>query len=100
MSDRLDEAQIAARLAKIPGWTRNGNEISRTVAAQTFLDSVEGIVVKVAHAAEEAGHHPDIDIRWRNVTFSLTTHDAGNALTALDFDLAEKIDRIAKDFDA
>ncbi|MEO5876294.1 MAG: 4a-hydroxytetrahydrobiopterin dehydratase [Streptosporangiaceae bacterium] len=76
------------------------NVISRTVAAPTFLESVEGIVVEVARAAEDADHHPDIDIRWRNVTLSLTTHDAGNALTALDFSLAAKIDEIAARYGA
>ncbi len=95
MSERLNEAEINARLAGLTGWTVEDNVISRTVAAPTFLQSVEGIVVEVARAAEEANHHPDIDIRWRNVTFRLTTHDVGNALTALDFDLARKIDEIA-----
>ncbi|GAB2858359.1 4a-hydroxytetrahydrobiopterin dehydratase [Actinocorallia aurea] len=96
---RLTEDEISARLDGVPHWTRNGDTITRTVTAPSFLKGVE-IVTAVAHAAEEAGHHPDIDIRWRDVTFTLTTHDAGNALTALDFDLAEKIDQAATDHGA
>ncbi len=95
MPERLDETEITTRLAELNGWTLENNVISRTVAAPTFLESVEGIVVEVARAAEEANHHPDIDIRWRNITFTLTTHDTGNTLTDLDFDLAQKIDEIA-----
>jgi 4a-hydroxytetrahydrobiopterin dehydratase len=53
-------------------------------------------VVKVAQAAEEADHHPDIDIRWRTVTFTLSSHSEGG-LTVLDFQLAAKIDVLAAD---
>jgi 4a-hydroxytetrahydrobiopterin dehydratase len=38
-------------------------------------------------------HHPDIDIRWRTVTFVLSTHSAGG-ITDLDYQLAEKIDSL------
>jgi hypothetical protein len=43
----------------------------------------------------EIGHHPDIDIRWQRIRFAITTHDAGNRITAADFDLARHIDEIA-----
>ena len=46
-----------------------------------------------ARLAEAAGHHPDIDIRWRKVTLGLTTHDAGG-LSQKDFELAAQIDEI------
>ena len=48
----------------------------------------------VAFLAEAAGHHPDIDIRWRKVVLALTTHDAGG-LTEKDFQLAAQIERQA-----
>ena len=38
--------------------------------------------------------HPDIDIRWNRVTLVLSTHSVG-ALTELDWDLADQIDRFA-----
>jgi len=47
----------------------------------------------VARLAEQAGHHPDIDIRYNKVTLSLTTHDEGG-LTEKDFDLAMKADQL------
>jgi 4a-hydroxytetrahydrobiopterin dehydratase len=50
--------------------------------------------VRVGFLAEAAGHHPDIDIRWRRVTLALTTHDAGG-LTDKDFDLAAAIERVS-----
>jgi 4a-hydroxytetrahydrobiopterin dehydratase len=45
----------------------------------------------VGDLAEEAGHHPDIDIRYNRVRLGLVTHDAGG-LTAKDFDLAARIE--------
>ncbi|MDW8309695.1 MAG: 4a-hydroxytetrahydrobiopterin dehydratase [Verrucomicrobiales bacterium] len=48
----------------------------------------------VARRAEEAWHHPDIDIRWNKVTLTLTTHSEGG-LTEKDFELARQLDRLA-----
>jgi pterin-4a-carbinolamine dehydratase len=41
------------------------------------------------------GHHPDIDIRWQRIRFILTTHDAGDKITARDLEMAAHIDAIA-----
>ncbi|MFF2556059.1 4a-hydroxytetrahydrobiopterin dehydratase [Nocardia sp. NPDC058058] len=89
---RLSPEDIAKALTELPGWTRTGDSISRTVEAASFLAGIE-LVRRVAVAAEAANHHPDIDIRWRRVTFTLSTHDA-DGLTALDVALAHEIDRL------
>jgi 4a-hydroxytetrahydrobiopterin dehydratase len=47
----------------------------------------------VAEIAEARNHHPDIDIRWRTVTFRCSTHSKGG-ITDLDIELAEEIDRV------
>lgn len=89
---RLSDAEIDAGLARLPGWTRTGDEIRRTVTAPTFLTGIDW-VRRVAEAAESANHHPDIDIRYSDLTFALTSHDAGG-LTQLDLNLAGSIDQI------
>jgi 4a-hydroxytetrahydrobiopterin dehydratase len=48
-------------------------------------------VVQVALLAERMDHHPDIEIRYRQVTLRLSTHSAGG-LTERDFHLAQQID--------
>ncbi|MEU8120666.1 4a-hydroxytetrahydrobiopterin dehydratase [Spirillospora sp. NPDC049024] len=93
MADTLDADDVAARLRGLPAWSRDGDLIRRRVQAPSFMAGIE-IVDDVARAAEDADHHPDIDIRWRTLTFALTTHSAGG-LTGKDFDLAAAIDRIA-----
>ncbi|MFI5777945.1 4a-hydroxytetrahydrobiopterin dehydratase [Nocardia sp. NPDC051570] len=90
----LTNDEIASALADLPDWTRTGDAIARTVEAPSFLAGID-LVRRVATAAEEADHHPDIDIRWRRVAFTLSTHSAGG-LTRLDVQLAHEIDRLAQ----
>ena len=51
------------------------------------------MIDQVAVVAEEMDHHPDIDLRWRTLTFHCTTHSAGG-VTGRDLDLAARIDEI------
>ena len=88
----LTETEIRERLERLPGWERRGKEIRRTWAFADFEGSM-AFVNRVAALAAAADHHPDIDIRYRRVTLSLSTHSAGG-LTAKDFDLAEKIEEL------
>ncbi|MDL4776926.1 MULTISPECIES: 4a-hydroxytetrahydrobiopterin dehydratase [Thermomonosporaceae] len=97
MAELLDDAAVAGRLKELPDWSRAGAQISRTLKAPSFLDGI-GLVSAVAEAAEAADHHPDIDVRWRTVTFTLSTHSAGG-LTEKDFDLAARIDGLAAELD-
>ena len=87
----LTDGEVAAALAELDGWTGDGGGIRRSVEAPSFLAGLD-IVQKVGRAAEAANHHPDIDIRWRTVTFTLTTHDAGGRVSGLDVDMARTID--------
>ncbi|WP_280423228.1 4a-hydroxytetrahydrobiopterin dehydratase [Nocardia carnea] len=89
----LTETEITDALDSLPDWSRTGDAITRTVQASSFLAGIE-LVRRVAEAAEDANHHPDIDIRWRKVTFTLSTHSAGG-LTAQDVASAREIDRLA-----
>jgi 4a-hydroxytetrahydrobiopterin dehydratase len=89
----LTEPEIAAALRAIPVWRREGDWLIRTVECPTFRASIS-LVGSVADAAEEANHHPDIEINWRRVTFRLTTK-ASNGLTAKDVAMVATIDRLA-----
>ncbi|WP_035841664.1 4a-hydroxytetrahydrobiopterin dehydratase [Kitasatospora azatica] len=91
----LTEDEITAGLAELPGWQRQGDSIARTADAADFPAAIR-VVVAVAEAAEELDHHPDIDIRWRTLSFVLSTHSAGG-LTGLDLQLAARIDRALRE---
>lgn len=53
-------------------------------------------VTQVGEFAEQANHHPDVELTYPQVTLSLTTHDAGG-LTRADVDLARRISEVARD---
>lgn len=93
MSAVLSDSQIQEKLASLPGWIREGKEIIRTYEFPTFPEAI-AFVDRVAQAAEEANHHPDIDIRYTRVTLRLTSHDSGG-LTERDFALAARADALA-----
>ena len=90
---KLKENQITPALATVPQWQRQGDAIARTFQFKDFPAAMK-FVDAVAVAAEQAWHHPDIDIRWNKVTLTLTTHDAGG-LTQKDFDLARQFDQLS-----
>jgi len=83
---------VTAGLAALPEWSGDTAAIRRTVEAATFPAAI-ALVDRVAVVAEQRDHHPDIDIRWRTVTFTLTTHSAGG-VTTKDLELATEIDTL------
>lgn len=90
----MDDSAIAGRLEALPGWERDGDEITRTFT-HTYHECVH-LAMYVAAKAREVSHHPDILITWQRIEFRITTQCAGRKLTELDFDLAREVDRIAE----
>ncbi|HUA91930.1 MAG TPA: 4a-hydroxytetrahydrobiopterin dehydratase [Terracidiphilus sp.] len=86
----LNEQQSKERLSKLSGWQIEAGELVKTFTFKDFRGSL-GFVNRVGEAAEAAGHHPDIDIRYNRVRLALVTHDAGG-LTEKDFALAANAD--------
>lgn len=95
MGSLLDDDAITHGLATLTGWQREGSAIVRTAELADFPQAIE-VVDRVAELAERADHHPDIDIRWRTLTFRCSTHSDGG-ITAKDLDLAAGIDSIITD---
>ncbi len=91
--DVLDPASVDLALSEGIAWEREGAEIVKVYTAKDFADALS-YVNAVGALAEEANHHPDIDIRWNEVTLRLSTHSAGG-ITASDLALARRIDTLA-----
>jgi 4a-hydroxytetrahydrobiopterin dehydratase len=89
----LTAEQIDTQLIALPAWKVEGGQLVRTFQFEDFLAALR-FVNRVAQAAEQAAHHPDIDIRYNRVRLALVTHDAGG-LTGKDFQLAAKADGLA-----
>jgi len=86
----LGDGEIAGELARTPGWRRSGEAIERTYRFRDFNEAMV-FVNRVASLAERANHHPDVTIRYNEVTLSVWTHSDGG-LTPKDFALARSID--------
>jgi 4a-hydroxytetrahydrobiopterin dehydratase len=88
---RLDDAALASLLASGSGWTRDGDALTKTFTFKGFKGAV-AFVNRVAEAANDANHHPDIHLeRYKTVRIVLTTHVA-RGLTNADVELARTID--------
>lgn len=88
----LSDEQIDAALPGLHGWERADGALRRSIKFPTFLAGIDA-VRRVAEATERADHHPDIDIRWRTVTFALVTHSEGG-ITQNDLSMAAEIDKL------
>lgn len=88
----LTNDQVDAALPDLNGWERADGALRRAIEFPTFLEGVDA-VGRVAELAEQKDHHPDIDIRWRTVTFALVTHSAGG-ITEQDLEMAKAIDQL------
>jgi 4a-hydroxytetrahydrobiopterin dehydratase len=75
-------------------WKEDDNQLTKSF---TFKDFVEAFafMTKVAMVAEKMNHHPTWTNTWNTVSFKLSTHDAGNKVTAKDHALAKAIDLLA-----
>jgi 4a-hydroxytetrahydrobiopterin dehydratase len=85
----LSATAIAHALDQMPGWTGDTSALRCSIEFADFPSAIRAVVA-VAQDAEGMNHHPDIDIRWRTVTFILSTHSAGG-VTDMDLELAHKI---------
>ncbi|MFI5494654.1 4a-hydroxytetrahydrobiopterin dehydratase [Actinoplanes sp. NPDC051859] len=95
MGDLLDADSVRNAVAVLDGWEGSTDSIVRTVGLRSFPAAI-AVVDRVAKIAEEMDHHPDIDIRWRTLTFRCSTHSVGG-VTTRDIALANRIDRVLAD---
>jgi len=92
MAELLNDDEVSTRLKRL-AWEREGDAIVREWRFEDFSEAIS-FVDRVADAAEEANHHPDILVHgWNKVKLSLTNHSAGG-LTEVDFAMAGRFDEL------
>jgi 4a-hydroxytetrahydrobiopterin dehydratase len=82
--------ELLDAVMELPGWGLENRELVRVVSFEDFVAAML-FVNRVAAAAEAAGHHPDIDIRYNKVRLALVTHDVGSTVTQRDLDMARQL---------
>ena len=90
---KLTDAEISAQLEGISGWTVENEKLHKEFQFDSFVEAF-GFMTSVALIAESMNHHPEWFNVYNRVTVDLATHDAGG-ISALDFELAKKIDALA-----
>jgi 4a-hydroxytetrahydrobiopterin dehydratase len=90
--DRLDDAELAARMSELPGWTVTGGKLHRELRFPSFVDAF-GFMARLALIAEKSDHHPEWSNVYDRVVIDLTTHDAGG-ITERDVALAAAANRL------
>jgi len=74
-------------------WQETNNQLVRDFKFTDFSEAFS-FLTRVALAAEKMDHHPTIENTYNRVTLRLSTHDAGNTVTAKDRKLAVEIDKL------
>jgi 4a-hydroxytetrahydrobiopterin dehydratase len=89
----LTDDELQQALTQLNGWQVEDGMLVKSLRFSTFPDGI-AFVNRVADLAEDAGHHPDIDIRYATITLRLSTHDEGG-ITAKDTALARRINALS-----
>ena len=80
----------------LPGWTIKEDTIAKEYRLSSYLEGLD-FAYAVGKTAEEQDHHPDILIRWKRVTLTLSTHSV-KGLSENDFILAAKAELKYREF--
>jgi 4a-hydroxytetrahydrobiopterin dehydratase len=91
---KLSEPEIREAIQELHGWVDQDGKLTKTFTHSSFPEAIV-FVNAVAHIAELANHHPDIDVRYSNITLSLVTHDEGG-ITPRDVALARQVEAIRR----
>jgi len=90
---RLDDLEIHARLATLPGWELREGKLRREYRFADFSTAF-AFMTRCALRAEQLNHHPEWSNVYNRVDVALTTHDA-DGVTELDFQLAQAMEQFA-----
>lgn len=89
MRKALTAPEIEDVLRAHPEWKLSDGKLVREWTFGNFVEAM-AFVNRIAAIAEDAGHHPDIDIRYNGVLLALVSHDAGG-ITERDAAMAARI---------
>lgn len=85
---------VTERVAHLAGWVYQQNYLEKTFEFRDFVAAF-GFMTRVAIHAEKMNHHPEWFNVYNKVIVRLSTHDAGNMVTELDFALAQIMEQEA-----
>ena len=94
MRTKMTDAEVAAALPKLAGWTLKDGKLHREYKFADFKQAMDFMQSAVA-GIDEMDHHPEWFNVYNKVIVDLNTHDAGG-ITAKDFELGELLEGLSK----
>jgi 4a-hydroxytetrahydrobiopterin dehydratase len=91
---KLTDEEIEQRLANVPGWEVEEGSLAKEFVFKDFEEAFK-FMAAAAVVAEELNHHPDWSNSYKKVMVHLSTHEE-RGITDLDFELAGKMNRLAR----
>ena len=93
----LNATAVVANLAKLEGWTLNGDGpevvIEKTYSFENYYQTM-AFVNAVAFIAHAQDHHPHLSVQFKRCVVRFNTHDV-TGLTLRDFDCAARVDALS-----
>ncbi|MFE6281894.1 4a-hydroxytetrahydrobiopterin dehydratase [Streptomyces sp. NPDC057877] len=90
----LSPGEIEEHLAELPGWSLDGNRLTRSYRLGSHI-AAAALVVHIAQVQDELDHHSDLTLGYHGVDLSVNTHSVGGAVTELDVELARRVEALA-----
>ena len=90
----LSQKEIDDRLAELPGWSLDGDRLARSYRLGSHF-AATALVIHIAQVQDELDHHSDLTLGYNTVSLTVNTHSVGGAVTALDFELARRVEALA-----
>ncbi|WP_438483283.1 4a-hydroxytetrahydrobiopterin dehydratase [Oleiharenicola lentus] len=94
MAKPLSRSKIDAALETLDGWKFKRDGLVKEFEFGNFREALS-FMVRVGFEAESLNHHPEWTNVYKRVAIRLTTHDAGDKVTAKDVELARKIEAVS-----
>ncbi|MER5475716.1 4a-hydroxytetrahydrobiopterin dehydratase [Streptomyces sp. NPDC002734] len=95
----LTEPEIEERLSVLPAWRAVDDHLVRSYRLASHK-AAAALVAEVARVQDELDHHSDLTLGYDTVDVSVNTHSVGGRITALDVELADRIEELAARHDA
>ncbi|MFS8201280.1 4a-hydroxytetrahydrobiopterin dehydratase [Streptomyces sp. CWNU-52B] len=90
----LSLKDIEDRLAELPGWSLDGERITRSYRLDSHF-AAAALVVHIAAVQDELDHHADLTLSHHTLSLTVNTHSVGGAVTEKDFELAVRVEELA-----
>ncbi|GAA2283439.1 4a-hydroxytetrahydrobiopterin dehydratase [Glycomyces scopariae] len=86
----MTEGEIDLALSDLPGWSHANDRLERTWTFPGHLQALAA-ATGVGLLSERRDHHADLTVNYDKLRVSVTSHSAGDKVSAKDTDLARAV---------